>query len=189
MDELDRVGVDHWRGTRVEFERRGKARTAEAYEYPALHNYIWLCPTPRQVHLLSGVQHLGRTFHFMGPHAVAEFGRFRQRVDDREAEARKLIAAQKEEMRIAQDMAKAAANRKEELIAKRALIKASMREYQAGEMIQIRDGVLAGEMAKFRRLVLGAEDVHPFIEAEMSVMGRVATIKVDPLAVRRASIC
>ena len=32
MDDLRRFGIDHWRGVRIEFERRGKQRTAEPHE-------------------------------------------------------------------------------------------------------------------------------------------------------------
>lgn len=186
MDDMKRLDIDHWRGTRVEFERRGKARTADPYDYPALHNYIWIRPTPAQVSRLRDVRFLGKTFHMMGIAAVREFSAFRDKVDAKEAEAREIVAHQEEELRIAQQMAAMAEGRKEQLIAKRAMIKASMQEYRDGQMIEIRDGILAGEMAKFKRLIIGAEDVHPFIEAEMEMMGRVTTVRVDPLAVRRA---
>ena len=186
MDDLRRFGIDHWRGVRIEFERRGKQRTAEPHEYPAIHNYIWIRPTKSQVQHLSSVRFLGSTFHILNAHGVRQFRRFGDEVEAEEAKARAIIAQQEEAKRIADNMALKAETRKQQLAAKRASIAAAMNEYKAGEMIEIRDGVFAGELARFRKLCLGAADVHPFIEAEIEMMGRIATVQIDPLTVRRA---
>lgn len=187
MEDLTRFGIDHWRGVRIEFERRGKQRTAEPHEYPALRNYIWIRPTLRQIRFLSDVRFLGRTFHMMPPATVDRFRVFCGEVEAREAEARKIIAAQEEAKRVAQERARSAESRQAALAAKKALIKASIAEYKAGDQIIIRDGVLAGELATFKRLVQGAHDLIPYIEAEIELMGRSTLLKVDPLAVRRAA--
>lgn len=186
MEDLTRFGIDHWRGVRIEFERRGKQRTAEPHEYPALRNYIWIRPTLRQIRFLSDVRFLGRTFHMMLPSTVDRFRVFCGEVEAREAEARKIIAAQEEAKRVAQEKARTAESRKAALAAKKALIKAAIAEYKYGDQIIIRDGVLAGELATFKRLVQGAHDLIPYIEAEIELMGRSTLLKVDPLAVRRA---
>ena len=187
MSDLSRFGIDHWRGVRIEFERRGKQRTAEAHEYPAIHNYIWLRPTHQQMQHLSRVRFLGSTFHFLGKHAIADLMRFQGEVEEKEAEARAIIAEQERAMQLAQDKAKAAESKQAEMAAQRAMIKAALAEYNAGDPIIIRDGVLAGEMATFRRLVQGANDVFPFIEAEMQMLGCVTKIRIDPLVVKRAA--
>lgn len=187
MDDLTRYGIDHWRGVRIEFERRGKQRTAEPHEYPAIHNYIWLRPEPEQMRHLSGVRFLGSTFHFLGPRAITDLQRFQREVEAKEAEARAIIVEQERAMEIAKDKARAAESKRAEMAAQRAMIKASLAEYAAGDPIIIRDGILAGEMATFKRLVQGAKDVFPFVEAEMEMLGRITTVKIDPLAVRRAA--
>lgn len=186
MDDLKRVGIDHWRGVRIEFERRGKQRAAEAFEYPALHNYVWLRPYPAQMRHLSTVRFLGSSFHFLSPASVRQLADFRARVDQKEAASRAIIVQQAEAMQIAKCKALAAEGRKAELAAKRAMISAMLAEYVSGDQITIREGILAGEMATFRRMVQGAHDVIPYIEAEMQIMGRVTPIKIDPLSVRRA---
>lgn len=187
MDDLTRYGIDHWRGVRIEFERRGKQRTAEPHEYPAIHNYIWLRPEPEQMRHLSGVRFLGSTFHFLGKHAIADLKRFQNEVEAKEQDARAIIAEQQRALEIAKDKARDAESKRAAMDAQRAMIKASLAEYNAGDKIIIRDGVLAGEMATFKRLVQGAKDVFPFVEAEMEMLGRITTVKIDPLAVRRAA--
>lgn len=184
-EDLARFGIDHWIGTRIEFERRGKQRTAEPYEYPAIHNYVWLRPTHRQVAALSEVRFLGRTFHFLNAASVAALNRFRAEVEAREARQREIIRQQEQLRAIAADKAMEAEKRRDMLAARRAMLKAMMAEYRAGDTLEIRDGILAGEMARFRRLSLGAGDVHPFIEAEIEMLGRVAVVQIDPLSVRR----
>ena len=186
MDDLARFGIDHWRGVKIEFERRGKQRTAEPHEYPAIHNYIWLRPTHEQVQHLSNVRFLGSTFHFLGKHAVADLGRFQGEIEAKEQEARAIIAEQQRALEIAKDKARTAESKRAEMAAQRAMINASLAEYNVGDRIIIRDGVLAGEMATFKRLVQGAMDVFPFVEAEMEILGRITPVKIDPIAVRRA---
>lgn len=161
MDDLTRYGIDHWRGVRIEFERRGKQRTAEPHEYPAIHNYIWLRPEPAQMQHLSNVRFLGSTFHFISRAGVQQLERFADKVN---------AEYQKDQ--------RAIGNRK--AIADRAAFK-------AGDKLEIVDGPLAGEIARFAKLVQGAQDLFPTIKAEMELMGRVVPVTLDPLAVRKAA--
>lgn len=160
MDDLDRFGIEHWRGTRIEFERRGKQRTAEAHEYPALHNYIWLRPTSRQMQFLSQVRFLGGTFHWLSRASVRQLQDLRQRIDDRYETAKRIDG-----------------NRK---------AIADYAAFRPGDLLEVRDGPLAGEMARFAALIQRSHDLFPTIKAEMEIMGRCVTMVLDPLAVRRA---
>lgn len=160
MDDLARFGIDHWRGTRIEFERRGKQRTAEPHEYPALHNYIWLRPEPVQMQYLSSVRFLGKTFHFISRAGVQQLGRFRDRVEEKYEEAKRIEG-----------------NRK---------AIADYAAFRPGDLLEIREGPLAGEIAQFAKLVQSANDLFPTIRASMELMGRVVPVTLDPLAVRRA---
>lgn len=157
MDDLADLGIAHWRGERIEFERRGKNRTAEPYRYPALPNYIWIRPLPQQVHSLASIEFMARTFHFLSAHSAREMERFR-----RMAEARKLEA--------------------ERIIGNRDAIA----EYQAGQKLEISDGPFAGELATFCRIVHRSGELFPKIKAEMSLMGALVPIELDPLSVRKA---
>lgn len=161
MDDLARFGIDHWRGTRIQFERRGKQRTAEPHEYPALHNYIWLRPTVQQMRYLSQVRFLGGTFHWLSSAAVRQFGTLRDRVDAKYQEAKRIEG-----------------NRK---------AIADYAAFMPGDLLEIREGPLAGEIARFTALVQKAQDLFPVIRADMDLMGRVVSVKLDPLAVRKAA--
>ncbi len=197
MDDLSRLGIDHWRGIRIEFERRGKVRTAEPFEYSALPNYIWIRPEPYQVSLLSEVRFLGHTFRPLLPQVVEQFAAYRCQVEAKEAEARALIAEREEILAqaraekqaiVAQVMKRAEAMKVKEASAAKRMTeyRTAIVAYQDGARIEIREGPLAGELATFRRMVQGAADLFPSIEAEMEMMGRVVPVLLDPLAVRKA---
>ena len=157
MDELTALGVDHWRGERIEFERRGKQRTPEGYPYPALPNYIWVRPTHAQLHLMVSIRHLAPTVRFLSRGGARDFGVFSRAIDAKADEARRI-----------------AGNRK------------AIAQYQIGERLEIREGVLAGEIASFTRLVEHSWMMHPMVEVEYEIMGRTTKMEVDPLSVRKA---
>ena len=186
MSDLARFGIDHWRGVRIEFERRGKQRTAEPHEYPALHNYIWVNPTLEQVPMLSKVRYLGSTFHMLGPQIIKQCRAFHSEVAQKETEARVLMA---ERERILEE-AKARADTKEQceaaLSKRMAAYRTSIASYTDGAQIEIRDGALAGEIATFRRLVQNAHDLFPRLQADIMMMGQLLPVELDPLDVRRA---
>ena len=161
MDDLARFGIEHWRGTQVKFERRGKQRTAEPHEYPALHNYIWLRPTNAQMPYLAKARFLGGTFHWLSNAAIRQLAAFRERIDAKLQEAKRIEG-----------------NRK---------AIADYAAFKPGELLEIREGPLAGEMARFSALVQKSQDLFPIIKAEMDLMGRVVPVKLDPLDVRRAT--
>lgn len=157
MDALARLGINHWRGERIEFERRGRNRTADPYTYPALPNYVWIGPEPRQVHLLVTIPHLARTFLTLTEASGNAMRAFADMAERRKAEARRIIG-----------------NRE------------AISGYQAGDVLEIRDGPFAGQLARFERMVQAAHDYYPTIAAHMEVMGRAVAVTLDPLNVRRA---
>lgn len=57
-------------------------------------------------------------------------------------------------------------------------------EYAEGDTLEITLGPLAGQLARFKRIAEGA--MFPEVVAEAELMGQVVTIKLDPLAARRA---
>lgn len=158
MDQLAALGIQHWRGERIEFERKGKVRTAEPYTYPALPNYVWITATHGQLHRVVSIKHLFPTVQFMARGDVAGFEAFRRSAEARLAEANRIIG-----------------NR------------AAISAYRKGEKLEIRDGSLAGKLARFSRMIHSANEQFPQIEAEMELFGMVTKIKVDPLSVRRAA--
>lgn len=68
----------------------GKQRTAEPHEYPALHNYIWLRPTNAQMPYLAKARFLGGTFHWLSNAAIRQLAAFRERIDAKLQEAKRI---------------------------------------------------------------------------------------------------
>jgi len=186
MSDLARFGIDHWRGVRIEFERRGKQRTAEPHEYPALHNYIWVNPTLEQVPMLSKVRYLGSTFHMLGLTAIKQCREFHSEVAQKEAEARDLMAEREHILEEAKARGVRKAQGEAALSKRMAAYRTSIASYTEGAQIEIRDGALAGEIATFRRLVQNAHDLFPRLQADIMMMGQLVPVELDPLDVRRA---
>lgn len=197
MDDLERLGICYWRGLRIEFERRGKQRTAEPHEYAALHNYLWLQPTMEQVSLLSKVRFLGSTFMPLGPAARREFERFRNEVEAREQRARDLIEERKRLEKEAKELAEARKALAEaraseakaaaaELAKARAKLRTALAAYRKDQKLEIASGPFAGMLATFGRMVQAAHDLFPQIEAEIEIFGRPTSVRIDPLSVRAA---
>lgn len=158
MDALTAAGIPYWRGTRVDFVRKGKQRTPEPVESPALPNYVWLQPRDGAEECkLWDIKFLARTHHRLLPGTVRSFEVFASAVDERRAEADRIIG-----------------NRK------------AICEYKHGEQVQIVGGALAGQLATFRRMVEGAADLHPRVEADMQIFGGSVSVRIDPLNVRKA---
>lgn len=158
MDALTAAGIPYWRGTRVDFVRKGKQRTPEPVESPALPNYVWLQPDSIQELHFARIKYLAHTVHFLSESSVRAFAAFAREVDARRAEADRIVG-----------------NR------------AAICEYKHGDRIEIRDGALAGQFATFRRMVETAADLHPRVEADMEMMGAYVPVRLDPLSVRRAA--
>ena len=57
-------------------------------------------------------------------------------------------------------------------------------EYAEGDTLEITLGPLKGQLARFKRIAEGA--MFPEVVAETELMGQVVTIKLDPLAARKA---
>lgn len=157
MDKLEALGVEHWRGQRIAFERKGKNRTAEPYTYPALPNYVWFSVPNDRFHLVSAIPHLCSTFIALSPANCATLGRFREAADERLAEAQKAVG-----------------NR------------TAIAAYNQGDELEIRDGAFKGFIARFERMVRLAHEQWPLVEATVTIFGRETTAHFDPLSVARA---
>lgn len=165
MDDMADLGIPHWRGIRIQFERRGKNRTAEPYEYTALPNYVWCWPSDDQFHLLGGIEHLSRTHIRLstsqsGNGSLDQMRRFRDLADAKKAEADRIIG-----------------NRK---------AMAAYEAFDMGEAIQLLDPGFSDVLARYGGMVKRAHELYPRIRAELTIFGRTTTVEVDPLSVRRA---
>lgn len=57
-------------------------------------------------------------------------------------------------------------------------------EYAPGDLLQIIAGPFAGQLARFQRIAEGA--IFPEVVAETELFGQAVTIRLDPLAAKRA---
>lgn len=171
MDDLAAIGVDYWRGKRIEFERRGKSRIAEPFEYPALPNYLHISAPFYRVSDIMNIRHLSRTIKFLHPSDVRGWQVFQNASDSRYAEAQKVII-ERERMSLANASRQDMIN----LIA----------QYKAGDALEISGGAFAGMLATFGRMVVKPGTAHPMVEANVRIFDRDVPTAVDPLDVRKA---
>ena len=171
MADLAEMRVQHWDGRRIEFERRGKQRVAEPFEYPALPNYLRIS-APR--HLISDVmdiRHLSRTLKFLHAGDVRSWQAFQDASDARLAQARAIVAERAR-------MAAVNASRQD--------IINMIAQYKTGDLLEISGGAFAGMLAKFGRMVVKPGTSHPMVEARVQLFGRETAAAIDPLDVRKA---
>lgn len=145
---------------RVDLVRHAKRRTPDKVVRPFLPNYLFLHGGNDAFHAVKDIKEIRGTA--MG-------------VGDSEARRVKAFIA-----RVEADFA-----------ARMAQIEAGERvsEYQPGDMLTLMTGPFAGQLARFRRMVEGAHDAFPQIEAELaiSLMGRAVMATIDPINAKRVA--
>lgn len=171
MGDLDEMGVTYWHGKRIEFERRGKSRIAEPFEYPALPNYLHITAPFHMVSDIMDIRHLSRTIKFLHAADVRGWQAFERAADARLDEAQRVIL-ERERLTLAN--------------ASRQDIINTIAQYKAGEAIEISGGAFAGMLATFGRMVVKPGTAHPMVEAKVELFGGKTTATLDPLAVRKA---
>lgn len=154
--ELKARGFDVWCGRKVDFLRRGKKRRAEAVITPKLPNYLFLSLSDKEWHDLhrKPVKYLAPTKHLLRRDDEEQLKTFRHIVDIDHQEGLK--------------------------VAERNNV-AEMAQFKEGQLLTDLRGRFAETALRFRRMVEAAGE--PFIEAETDMMGRVVTVRLDPLDV------
>lgn len=154
---LQERGFNVWCGRKVNFLRRGKKRRAEAVITPKLPNYVFLNLTAHEWHDLHSrpVKHLASTMYVLRRDDESQLEAFKQIVD----------LDYQEGMRIAER------NNVSE-----------MAQFKKGQELTDLRGRFADNALRFRRMVEAAGQ-FPMVEAETNMMGRVVTVRLDPLDV------
>ena len=137
-DDLRLIGIDVWCGRVIRWKRKGKDRRPEAYEEPALPNYLWAEMTAQQFYAAQKVKHLSPTMQMVPHSATAGLQRFQRMADD----------AFK-----AQD----AARRKAE---------APLPEFDVGQALKLVGGPFADMVVKFRGVINASDALRRQIEAD-----------------------
>lgn len=155
---LEERGFTVWCGRKVDFLRRGKKRRAEAVISPKLPNYLFLTLTDDEWHEMRSkpVKYLAPTMYLLKQHDEEQLNHFKALVDYDHAEGMKI------------------AERND---------KAEMVQFTKGQDLVDLRGRFGEQALKFRRIVERAND-YPLVEVETEMMGRVVTVRLDPLDVK-----
>lgn len=159
QEQCEALGLRAIAPRRVDMKRLPKRRRPEAVESAALPNYVFVWADAEGWHWLRDCKHV-RTIMGVG------------RSEERLHIGPYLDAVRREyEARLAQ-------------------IEAGQRlsEYEPGDVLEVMAGQFAGRLARFRRMIEGANDL-PMIEAvlDLQLLGRDVQMVIDPINARRAA--
>lgn len=157
VDALADLGIEAYCAKRMRFIRKGKQRRPEPEITPYLHNYIFAEIAAQDYLTAMSVKHLASTTYALSEADKRALQVFRREVDA-EFEAQDAKRANRE----------------------------AVSEYDPGQEIRFIDGRFSDSVIKFREVVERAHDLHPKIRATIDMMGREATIEIDPLSVKAA---
>ena len=153
-EECEVLGIPCYVPRKVEMIRQGKRRRPDAVMRAVLPGYIFIETDAHGWHALKASKHI-KSMMGIGPN---EARRVMQFIDRCEADYQARMAQIEAGERVS--------------------------EYQAGEVLEIIQGPLTGQLARFKRIAEGA--MFPEVVAEVDMMGQAVTIKLDPLAARKA---
>lgn len=163
--QMQEIGCKVYDSRTVEFIRKGKDRFARPEYRPALPGYVF-ADVPDDL--------FGRAVHVKGAWGSAlpiYQVEKRNRLKETPHDAAMRFFALLEEKRAEAERIKS----RSDLVA----------QFNPGEPLSIIAGPFADLLADFRRMVKTAHDTFPMIEADMHIMGRKTTIRLDPLDVAK----
>lgn len=154
QEEAAALGLTCYVPRRVDLIRQGKRRRPDVVERPFLPGYVFVETDAEGWHMLKGSKHF-RQWLGIGPSEARRVMEFIGRIDA-------------------------------EYAARMAQIEAGERvsEYNEGDLLEIIQGPLTGQLARFKRIAEGA--IFPEVVAEVDMMGQSVTVKLDVLAARKA---
>ena len=159
--QLRSMGLQAFAPRKIEFKRQGKKRHAEPVTSAYLPGYIF-AEIPAAM-FAQAIQCRGLSSSLM-PVCKAEVEKhvqpFLSKVAEENAEAQRIIDSRD---------------------------RAAMCQFEPGAALEVLAGPFADRVVSFTGMVQAAHDMHPMIEAQMEIMGRLTRVKVDPLDVRAAS--
>lgn len=170
--EAEALGITCYVPRRVDLIRQGKRRRPDPVIRPYLPGYLFAETDAAGWHMLRGTKHL-RTWMGIGPNEAANVMRF---IEATEAEFHRHMAEIERAQKVLMDMEATKAQRREALKV--------VQQFGESELLEILDGAFKGRLARFAGIA--ERGASQEIMAELEVFGRTATLRLDPLAVRRA---
>jgi transcription antitermination factor NusG len=173
QEEAEALGLWAMVPRRVDMLRKGFNRRAEPVISAYLPNYMFFRSGNEGWHWMKGSKTV-RTVMGVSPGNAALVDQFIDRVEtDFAARMAQIEAAQK------------VMNDAEATKAQRRLALEAMQQYAPDERLEIMLGPFAGVMARFKRVAEGAS-MFPELVVETQLFGQAVTVRVDPIAARRA---
>lgn len=158
--QLREMGLEAHAPRKVDFLRRGKKRHPEPVVSAYLPGYVFADIPPHRYMDAMQCRGLSRTMMAVpAKEAERQVRSFITAAAREEAEAQRIIERND---------------------------RTAMREFSAGDALQIIAGPFMEQAVEFRRMVQNAEG-WPEIEAETVLFGQSVRVRIDPLDVRRAS--
>jgi transcription antitermination factor NusG len=157
QEEAEALGITCYVPRRVDMIRSGKRRRPDPVITAAWPRYLFADVTEEEWHWLKDSKHI-RSIMW---------------VNDREAQ---VIRKQ------ANAIERAFEQRMRQIEAGERLS-----QYEPGALLDIVGGQFAGNIVTFTRMVERADQMFPFIEAEMQMMNRSVRVMLDPLYVQKAA--
>lgn len=137
-DDLRLIGIDAWAGRVIRWKRKGKDRRPEAYEEPALPNYLWASMTAAQFYHAQKVKHLSPTIRLVPHSATAGLQKFQRMAD--------------------------AAFREQDEARRRA--EAPLPEFDVGQALKLVGGPFSDMVVTFRGIINATDALNRQIEAD-----------------------
>ena len=157
--QLEALGITSHVPVRIDFLRRGKRRYAEPVTEVLLPNYIFAdIPAEKYFHAVE-CRGLVPSMMAISQQSMRAVQAFIDKSAAKEREARRIIEAND---------------------------RAAMCQFEPGDLLEILDGPFMGEVRAFSRMINDDNDPHPYVGVDVPMFGKTATLKFDPLAVRKA---
>ncbi|MDC0657061.1 hypothetical protein N6L27_03530 [Leisingera sp. SS27] len=159
--QLRALGLEAVAPRKIEFKRQGKKRHAEPVTSAYLPGYIFAEIPAAMFTKAIQCRGLSPSLMAVSPQEVRRHVQpFLSKVEQENAEAQRIIDSRD---------------------------RAAMCQFEPGAALEVLAGPFADRVVEFTGMVQSAHDMHPMIEAQMEILGRLTRVKVDPLDVRAAS--
>jgi len=154
QEEAEALGLTCYVPRKVDMIRQGKRRRPDPVVRAVLPNYVFVETDAHGWHLVKQSKHF-RSWVGIGPNEARRVMQFIDRCEaDYQARWAQIEAGER------------------------------VQEYQVDDVLEIIQGPLTGQLARFRRII--EKGMFPEVVAEIELMGQAVTIKLDPLAAKKA---
>ncbi len=173
VEDCEVLGISAIAPRKVEAVRTGNKRYPEPRVTPYLGNYVFITATAEEYYWVRDIKYV-RDFMGVPPAWVPKIADFCDVIE------RDFIVRSAEIDRAQAVMRDAEASK-----AQRRAAMLLMQHYQPNDLLEVIVGPFAGAIMSFGKMVERAGSMTPEIEANMTLFGRVSTVRLDPLHIKK----